>query len=501
MRTLYVVIAALLPAAALAQSATVVGEVVSRATGLPVAGARVNEAITGTTGHFEIPMGSSPAGLMLTAYGPGYLASRFNISRKPGEPLVHVTVKLTPQSVITGKLTDENGWPIDRANVELFSYVLVNGVRELRQLSGAMADDRGEYRIARLRAGKYYIRVIPSPELQDWDGRYAPVYFPAAESLADARPIELGTGSQERTDIRVTPRQGFAVRGRVVWPDNDQPYRSTPLITLEQGAELNHATRPYPVAPDGTFTIRHLPPGSYSLSLNLGRGINDMHPPKYSARVPIEITNSNLDGIVLNLAPVKTAAWKGSVEVSGGIRPETIRIRLQRFWSNLILTADVNPDGTFTIPGMWAGRYRASIAAPGAPVSINSARFGTTDVTNGEFEWEPSAEPLRIVVSNPRANLVHLTGSVTNAAGQPVPGASVLLLPAGRGRTVTLVADQDGALSLRTVLRPGTYRVYASEDGLVLDQFDAAYAQAHENDYPPVTLAAGENPPLALVLH
>ena len=68
-----------------------------------------------------------------------------------------IELKLTPQSVIAGHVFDEDGDPLQSVNVEVWRYTYPRGRRQLTQVQNGTTNDLGEFRIANLRPGRYYV--------------------------------------------------------------------------------------------------------------------------------------------------------------------------------------------------------------------------------------------------------------------------------------------------------------------------------------------------------
>ena len=77
-----------------------------------------------------------------------------NVTVKPGE-IAALTVELAPQAVISGRIFDENGDPVQHVEVE----ALPSGAAEIRARApmNARSDERGQFRLIGA-PGKYYCR-------------------------------------------------------------------------------------------------------------------------------------------------------------------------------------------------------------------------------------------------------------------------------------------------------------------------------------------------------
>ena len=159
-------------------------------------------------------------------------------------------------------------------------------------------------------------------------------------------------------------------------------------------------------------------------------------------------------------------------------------------------------DGAFVLKGLLPGHYQVQVV-PDFPISGRlsdvassaspySAMLGEKDVLRSgiDVDTEPVGA-LRITLGPS----VQTGGKVVDAAGgQPVAGVTVALMSNQEvGGSIT---HSDGSFAA-TVRVPGAYRVYLITDQNLLS--DADYLEAHQNDFPPINLVAGENPPLMLV--
>ncbi|MGC2744785.1 MAG: carboxypeptidase-like regulatory domain-containing protein [Candidatus Angelobacter sp.] len=76
-----------------------------------------------------------------------------------GEHVKDIPVRLIPSALLSGKIRDEYNDPVQDAEVRVLAVQTRLGQQYLRVAGKAMTDDRGEYRIAGLHPGKYYLVV------------------------------------------------------------------------------------------------------------------------------------------------------------------------------------------------------------------------------------------------------------------------------------------------------------------------------------------------------
>jgi uncharacterized surface anchored protein len=149
------------------------GNVVNAVTGEPLRNASV--VLQGARSQDENANLSADAGGRFTI--PSLPTGEYNVSAtKPGyEPTapVHVSlgsnssdiiIKLIPFGRITGVVVDDAGDPILNANIQLFRAAIQGGRRVMQAASHATTNDLGEYHVASLPPGRYYVSVTAQPE-------------------------------------------------------------------------------------------------------------------------------------------------------------------------------------------------------------------------------------------------------------------------------------------------------------------------------------------------
>jgi len=333
-----------------ADLATLEGQVVNAIGGTPLRKAiltldRVNNtptasgirgnysATTDAAGHFAIT-GIEPGRYRLSASHVGFLSMGYN-ARRPGgnsTPLdfdraqkVSAVFKLTPHGVVSGKITDEDGDPLQSVQVQLMGQVYNQGRKEFQQSGNGITNDLGEYRIPGALPGKYYISarrnssIAVSPGAQEQED-YVLTYYPNATDISAAAAIEMGPGDQvDGINFHLAKVRTVHVKGRVVnnsappAPARDQP------VTLENGDVINaRAPANQPVvrliprnnfnmaAPllnvmvraDGAFDFPSVAPGAYTLIAVFSQGNKTR-----GAHQSLDVGSSNIEGLSLSINP------------------------------------------------------------------------------------------------------------------------------------------------------------------------------------------------------
>jgi len=182
-----------------------------------------------------------PGTYVASAQKPGYVradyrATSMSSARSSATPIVvgagsdvtAVNIRMTPQAVIAGRVTDEDGDPYMHASVQVIRQRWTNGKRQYLPMSADNSDDRGEYRIPALMPGRYLLMVTANRSTPRLDGArtsadgtpdmtYTPQYYPGVGDISQATPIELAAGQEMRgADFRLRKTPTYRVRGKVL---------------------------------------------------------------------------------------------------------------------------------------------------------------------------------------------------------------------------------------------------------------------------------------------
>src|ERR1051325_6405792 len=118
---LVLTIASLLSSIPYSGQILVEGEIVNQTTGEGIGGAFVSVgnlgndpsmAVSDRTGHFRLSAATPGPGFPLNVRRAGFLAGSGYVTIPSGGSTATVRIELTPQAVISGKLTDEDGFPV-----------------------------------------------------------------------------------------------------------------------------------------------------------------------------------------------------------------------------------------------------------------------------------------------------------------------------------------------------------------------------------------------------
>jgi carboxypeptidase family protein len=483
------------------------GVVVNSMTGEPIPRAHVISAASQTSGtadnlgHWSLT-NITCGRLLVTATRPGFLNGgvRDQPMISADSPAHDVRIQLTPQSVVVGKVTDEQGDPVMNAQVSVLGSRVIEGHRTFQTMSAAQTNDLGEFRIASLPAGRFifcargqaaFVGSFNNPANAADSMANGETCYPGPVEGGAASAMELPAGHETRVDFSLRQVPAVRVRGTVA----GMPKSQGAAVTLQQrGPSRGQVNaRPANITPDGHFEVRGVTPGSYILATDYWEGGS-----RLTARVPVEVGGSDVEGIAVHLEPGASIA--GSVRVESA----TGKTLPNQPWPMNLRSSDPTIGGgqlkwgkdrdTFTIADTTPGTYRLE-GTPPPPFYIKSAMLGGRDLTREEVLIGQSAGQLDIVIGDDGGSI---EGVVQDSDGQPAARAAVMAMQEGRSPR-NFMGGADGHFRLAN-LPPGDYRIYAWDDITQVEYADPEWMKHHGGKGQSVTVSPGQTASLMLEL-
>ncbi|HXJ87111.1 MAG TPA: carboxypeptidase regulatory-like domain-containing protein [Candidatus Binatia bacterium] len=465
------------------------GSVINSVTGGPVRRALVqvsghngSAALTDAGGRFVLE-GLREGAVFLTVMKPGFFADEGASSTpaRVGEDAPNVVLKLTPWGVISGRVTTKDEQPLEGFHVQVFGRRNLEG-RMVWSLDpsnrGGVTNEEGEFRIAGLKAGTYYVAVEQSAIAMltqkgianAREQTFAKVFYPGVAEMSAAAPIEVAAGQEVEASFALAGEPLYTVDGSV------GANSGVATVTFERkaGDEVDYTQM---VAVQGGEFEVNVPAGTYSVSAQTPDGKDlvasgtvviraderDLHVAlKVPTTIPLEVVREQggtgserrvsmpqgVPGVVVQLESVsqfRANVWTGQAGGIPNLPPGTYRVQ-------------INTDG-----GWW----------------VKSAQRGGVDLLSDDLTVVEGEQPSPIeVVVRDGAGTV--SGKVTPAGDS---GHVIVLLVQAHGarNSIRSTIAAGGNFTIAGVA-PGDYTIVALNGGDGVEYADPDVVNAYLSD-------------------
>ncbi|MFY9530863.1 MAG: carboxypeptidase-like regulatory domain-containing protein [Candidatus Acidiferrales bacterium] len=520
-------------------SCSIAGQVVKSGTKEPLKKAHVYlqkeddqnsgySAITDAAGHFVIQKIESGryelrverTGYVLESNGQHSPNSQAAIlALDPGRKIQDLLFRMAPWAIISGRVTDEDGEPVPNVEVQAMRTSVRQGKRTLASAGGVNTNDLGEFRIYGLAKGHYFIRAqiggrwkasLSYSNSGDTgsgpETGYAPIFYPGTPDEARAAAIDVMPGQEvPSVDLTLIPIRTFRIRGHVLDAVLGQPAKDCGVALMRHDPNpfgYSFGAQKETSCTKGAFELSDVVPGSYyliAMSMSAKK--------TYTARVAVEVVNTNVDDLTLTFVPGIDLTGRILVEGHEPMDVSELQVVLydpEQYFSGAG-SEDVKADGTFIAQNVAEGNYQVHVAGERGDFPpdfyFKSAR------ANGEEVLEKgltigqggSRGPLVIVLSSAGARV---EGSVTDENDSLSVGAVVALVPEGERRKQfrfykDTTTDQYGKFILRGIA-PGEYKLFSWKGVEDNAWEDPDFLKPFESKG--VVVTAGENGHIAIQL-
>ncbi|HEX4751037.1 MAG TPA: carboxypeptidase-like regulatory domain-containing protein [Bryobacteraceae bacterium] len=452
----------------------------------------------GPDGTFEID-NIEPGDYRLSGERFGYLNSQYGaknygdrgttITLRPGQQMTNINFGLTPQAVLTGKVVDQDGDPVPNVQVSLIGQMWQRGKLTHTMQNGGGTNDLGEFRMADVRPGKYYLLVqamrYPGDRESAYNGkpevRPVKTFYPEAPTLQSATALDVKAGQElSGMDVRMRTSATFHIRGKVVGvlPDGVNNRLNVTASAHDDMEMMPFMGNGAVMTKDRTFDVAAVPPGVYTLTLYAAGG-----PVRVMARQDVEVGQGDINDVELMIQQPGTL--RGQISFEGnppaGTTPaniKNVRVFLTSAEANRLMmgnnSATPADDGSFAIENVMPGKFYVQANPPGGTY-LKSMRLGNQEMAGKDIELASGSGQLSLVYSYGVAEVdgtvqfpQESPGSTTNGtAGQAsTPDASIVLIPDQLNEDGSGIhngnSTSGGAFTLKSV-PPGRYRAYAFE--------------------------------------
>ena len=442
-----------------------------------------------------------------------------------GQELKDLRITLQAAAVVRGRVTDEDGDPMVNAQVTVLRQTYVGGRSRWEQAGAERTNDLGEYRVAGLGAGNYYVSVSPPPDFKSMieaagaDARaanersaatsyqtsYQTTYYPGTPDRSQAAPVQLHAGDDFPVNFSLTPSPSLSIRGAVV----NLPPKSSAVIML-QSRDFNLVLNGAEMHADGSFVIRDVAPGAYTILATVENA-----PVPMMARQALQIVSNSVDD--LRLSPQAGAWLHGRLrfESKSGARFDASQIFLTlrsadgdddslsafSMGEGFSHLAHVAADGSFEWKSVPPGNYFVQIAGEGGGLNgpmngdlfLKSVLVGGRETGDAGVSVSGGTVQLDLIASGDGGVV---EGIATDSKGGPAANAVVVAVPEMRLRARVeryrkTVSDQSGRFTLRGV-EPGEYTIFSWESVDGEAYYDPEFLKNYEGQGSGLKVGEGE---------
>jgi Polysaccharide lyase family 4, domain II len=431
-------------------------------------------------------------GFIGQAFGARRIAGKGAVlTIEPGSRTKDLVFKLVPQSVLTGKLTDEDGDPMENVSVVMLQWMYGRGKRSLRPIGGAtLTDDRGEYRLSNVSPGQYYLAAhrgrsvagmqmrsagTPSDALKP-EKDYHTMYYPGVLEYSAALPITVKPAADLR-DISIQFRKTrvFSVHGQVVDEATGRmiPGTVVALVPAKVDSVVSVSGLGSTRLGDGRFEITGVIPGSYHIMAQVTQSGHISY-----SRQPVDVIGDDVSGVVVRIP--RSIELRGQVRIAEEDRQaakdaavlEFSKLRISLVPVDGIMVgnvakAEVARDGSFVIASVTPDKLRVSVSGLPSGWYVQAFVIDGRQHRDGVIDLKGQGGPVELVMSS---RCSEITGSVVDEGnGKSGSGIEVTLIPEdaekqGQFELFRMTStDKTGAFHLENIV-PGIYKMFAWEE-------------------------------------
>ena len=485
----------------------------------PMAPAAPYAATTDAEGKFRIE-GVEPGMYRMMAERQGFVRREYGarknsmmgstITVASGQELKELNIDMIPQAVIIGRVLDDEGEPLARVQIQVMRRRYFRGKQQLMPMGGNMTMDTGEFRIADLAPGRYWISAMyrrmsmfgegPARNAGDKpEEEYVTTYYPGVIDQAGARPIDVVAGQElPGVDIRLQKAPVYRIRGKVT--GGTEPARNLRVMVMPRDSMMMMGFMGNAggmVKEDGSFEIGGVQSGAYYVSAmhNQGR-------PTAMGKVAVDVGRGNVENVALVLTAPLTL--NGVIRIDGNVEQlekaagkkitfSSVRVQLMPMEGMNFGNAgggQAKDDGTFTLENVGHDKFRVMAMNFPQGTWLKSIRAGDQEVLEAGLDLNAgSPGPLQVTLG---VGTGSVSGTVQDANQKPVSASMVQLIPdpmkEERYDLYRVVSsDQSGQFTMQGI-PPGEYKVFALDDVEPGLSTDPEFLKTHDSKTTKVTV-------------
>ena len=353
-------------------------------------------------------------------------------------------MKLPRAAAIEGTLLDEFGEPAPSVLVQVAQKQYAAGRHRLMPMGSriptAPTDDRGHYRVSNVAPGEYYIAALSGAYTDANEvGGFAPTYYPGTTDSGGATAVTVAFGADTTgMTFPLAPAKTLMVRGTMVDADGKPVSgRGTLwLATPDRLKRMDFNLARGVTAPDGTFVLRNVPQGQYTLQGFAPpppdyRGPGNLGAMAFGSQ-PLSVGDSDLDGVVLKTSP--GTVLRGKIVVDESNAPPLAANQVMvgaipvEFDSAPIgggpPPATVRDDMTFEVTRL-SGTRRVTVDTRAPTLALKRIMLNDKDITDTPIDFSKDVEGVQVVLTS---RVSRITGAVSDDKGA-VADFAVIVFP------------------------------------------------------------------------
>ncbi len=427
-----------------------------------------------------------------------------------GEEMSRVDFSLAPAGVVLGVIIDEDKEPVEGVKVEILRPTyLPGGILQLLSMPSAITDEQGLFRISGLIPADYYLRAgglieppvgrlgqsLPLEESSDHSRQYRDVWFPEPAIQDGSTPFHLEAGAELNVgQIQVSTEPTWSIKGKIEGEAPGVPKPTEVHCVKDQPFEQMFEAAGTVVQPDGSFVLKGLPTGGYTLTAISSENGS----PKAVGYADAHILDRN---VVANVQLGQAGRIRGTITSDRPDQPgfRDIPISIGAVNQDRLYLSSVDSKGIFDIQNVPPGAYTFGLfqkqggEIPAYPREVSCS--------GADYSSQPITITVGSLVNNCEISLSYDFGTVSGRVKgieQHQPNLTVVLIPQSRHLrripryTLTANTDNVGHYEIQKVI-PGNYFLFAVTPDSEQRWFALGFAEAHQDSAVSVSVAAGQH--------
>lgn len=431
-------------------------------------------------------------------------------------------MKLPRASALEGKVLDEFGEPAPSVLVQVAQRQYAAGRHRLMPVGGritaAPSDDRGHYRVSNLPPGDYYVAALSGTYTEANEvGGFAPTYHPGTADSGGAAPVTVAFGADTLgITFALVPAKTFTVSGTMVDAEG-RPVSGRGSLTLATPDRLKRADFNLAragTAADGTFVLRNVPQGSYTLQGFAPPPADYRGPMNLGAMsfgwAPVTVGDVDVDGVVLKTTAGTTLRGKIVFDDTKAALPKPDQVRVStipvEFDSAPVAggpsPSETREDWSFEVTRQ-SGLRRIFAGAASPNWALKKITLNDMDITDTPVDFRSKdVDGVEVILTS---KVSRIAGSVADDKG-PVADYAVIIFASDptkwmdRSRFITMARPTQQGGFTANGLPPEDYLAVALPAVAGTEYMDPEFLQQLRPAATRFVLQEGESKTLALTL-